>query len=161
MPGLLLNIDVPDVETAAVFYVAALGLMVGRRFDDGFIELLGTDAPIYLLEKEPGTSIGPAGGDVRRYDRHWSPIHFDLAVTDMDAAVARALSAGAVQEGEMVEAPYGRLAMFADPFGHGFCLIEFNARGYDALLDPRSCPAANPAPPGTPSPRRTRAAALR
>lgn len=137
MPGLLLNIDVPDAEAAAAFYVAALGLTVGRRFDDGFIELLGTDAPIYLLEKEPGTSIGPTGGDVRRYDRHWSPIHLDLVVTDMDAAVARALSAGAVQEGEIAEAPYGRLAMFADPFGHGFCLIEFNDRGYDALLDPR------------------------
>jgi hypothetical protein len=23
--------------------------------------------------------------------------------------------------------------MLADPFGNGFCLIEFNARGYDAL----------------------------
>jgi len=22
----------------------------------------------------------------------------------------------------------------ADPFGHGFCLVEFNAQGYDALL---------------------------
>ena len=28
---------------------------------------------------------------------------------------------------------YGKLAMFADPFGHGFCLIEFNAEGYDAI----------------------------
>ena len=26
--------------------------------------------------------------------------------------------------------------MLADPFGHGFCLVEFNARGYDALLPP-------------------------
>ena len=24
--------------------------------------------------------------------------------------------------------------MFADPFGHGFCLIEFNTASYDALL---------------------------
>jgi hypothetical protein len=23
--------------------------------------------------------------------------------------------------------------MFADPFGHGFCLIAFNERGYDAI----------------------------
>jgi hypothetical protein len=25
--------------------------------------------------------------------------------------------------------------MFGDPFGHGFCLIEMNAKGYDAYLD--------------------------
>jgi hypothetical protein len=38
-----------------------------------------------------------------------------------------------VREGETCDAPYGRLAMFADPFGHGFCLIEFNEAGYDAI----------------------------
>ncbi len=33
------------------------------------------------------------------------------------------------------DAPYGRIAMLADPFGHGFCLLQFSARGYDALLE--------------------------
>ena len=134
MPGLLLNIDVPDIVAGIAFYTSALGLTVGRRFDRDFVELLGADAPIYLLRKDAGTSIGPAGGDTRRYERHWSPIHPDFVVEDMDAAIARAISAGAVQEGETCEAPYGRLPMFADPFGHGFCLIQFNERGYDALL---------------------------
>jgi lactoylglutathione lyase len=134
MPGLLLNIDVPDIEEAIAFYGAALGLNVGRRFDDHFVELLGSDAPIYLLRKDPGTAIGPAGGDVRRFDRHWTPIHPDFVVEDMEAAIARAVAAGAVQEGETCDAAYGKLAMFADPFGHGFCLIEFNAEGYDALV---------------------------
>ncbi|HEX9806541.1 MAG TPA: VOC family protein [Alteraurantiacibacter sp.] len=135
MPGLLLNIDVPDIEQGITFYTAALGLTVGRRFGKDFAELLGADAPIYLLLKAPGTSIGPAGGDTRRYERHWSPIHPDFTVTDMDAAIARAIRAGAVQEGETCDAPYGRLAMFADPFGHGFCLIEFNEQGYDAIVE--------------------------
>ena len=134
MPGLLLNIDVPDVEAGIAFYTAALGLKAGRRFDADFVELTGADAPIYLLGKDAGTSIGPAGGDVRRYERHWSPIHPDFVVDDMDEAIARAVAAGAVQEGETRDATYGRLAMFADPFGHGFCLIQFNERGYDALL---------------------------
>ena len=31
MPGLLLNIDVPDVESGIAFYTAALGLKAGRR----------------------------------------------------------------------------------------------------------------------------------
>lgn len=133
MPNLLLNIDVPDMEQGIAFYTAALGLAVGRRFDEDFVELVGCDVPLYLLRKDAGTRIGPAGGDRRRYDRHWSPVHPDFVVEEMETAIARAAAAGAVQEGETCEAPYGRLALFADPFGHGFCLIEFNAEGYDAI----------------------------
>lgn len=135
MPGLLINIDVPDIAAGERFYTAALGLMVGRRFGPDFVELLGGDVPIYLLQKDAGSAIGPSGDDVRRYERHWSPIHLDIVIEDMDAAIARALAAGAVQEGVVRDAPYGRLAMFGDPFGHGFCLIEFNAAGYDAIVD--------------------------
>jgi predicted enzyme related to lactoylglutathione lyase len=133
MAGLLVNIDVPDIEAGIAFYTAALGLEVGRRFGADFVELVGATAPIYLLRKEAGTPIGPAGGDSRHYHRHWSPIHVDYVVEDMAGAIGRAVAAGARQEGETCDAPYGRLAMFADPFGHGFCLIEFNAEGYDAI----------------------------
>jgi hypothetical protein len=28
---------------------------------------------------------------------------------------------------------FRRMAIFADPFGHGFCLIEFQGRGYDEI----------------------------
>ncbi len=135
MPGLLINIDVPDIPAAEAFYTSALGLTVGRRFGPDFVELLGAHAPIYLLKKDAGTSIGPAGGDTRRYERHWSPIHPDFIVGNLEAAIARAVAAGAVQEGETCDAAYGRLAMFADPFGHGFCLIAFNEEGYDAIAD--------------------------
>jgi lactoylglutathione lyase len=133
---MLLNIDVPDIAAGVAFYTAALGLTPGRRLDADFVELLGGPVPIYLLRKAAGTPIGPAGGDRRRYERHWSPIHPDFVVEDIAAATARALAAGAIQEGGTCDAPYGKLAMFADPFGHGFCLIEFNASGYDALLKP-------------------------
>jgi predicted enzyme related to lactoylglutathione lyase len=134
VPNILVNIDVPDMEAAVAFYTAAFGLTVGRRFDADFVELLGRDAPIYLLRKDAGSSIGPAGGDTRRYQRHWTPIHPDFVVEDIEAATARVLGAGAVQEGGTCDAPYGRLAMFADPFGHGFCLLEFSAEGYNAIL---------------------------
>lgn len=134
MPGLLINIDVPDLAKAELFYTAALGLTVGRRFDDDIVELLGSEVPIYLIRKPAGSKIGPAGGDFRRYNRHWTPVHPDFSVTGLDTAIARAVAAGAVQEGETLDLAYGRQAMFADPFGNGFCLIEFNAQGYDALL---------------------------
>ncbi|MBA3675999.1 MAG: VOC family protein [Sphingosinicella sp.] len=130
---LLVNIDVPDMAAAEAFYTAAFGLRVGRRFDADFIELLGRDVPIYLLKKDSGSLIGPDGGDVRRYERHWTPVHPDFVVENLGQAIDRVIAAGARQEGEIREAPYGRLAMLADPFGHGFCLIEFNAEGYDAV----------------------------
>ena len=133
MPAMLLNIDVPEIEAAVAFYTVAFDLTVGRRFGDDFVELIGGDSPIYLLRKDAGTGIGPAGGDKRRYERHWTPIHTDIVVQDISAATARVTSAGAVQEGDLCDAPYGKLAMFADPFGHGFCLIEFNSEGYDAI----------------------------
>jgi predicted enzyme related to lactoylglutathione lyase len=128
----LLNIDVPDVEAATSFYTAAFGLTVGRRFGSGFVELLGWAAPVYLLTKAAGTT--GAGQHHRRYDRHWTPLHIDVVVDDVDAAVARALAAGAALEAAARDAPYGRIAMLADPFGHGFCLLAFSAKGYDALL---------------------------
>ena len=134
MPSFILNIDVPNIDAGVAFYTAAFDLEVGRRFDSRFVELLGAETSLYLLEKQAGTPIGPAGGDVRRYERHWSPIHADFVVDDITAATARVVAAGAVQEGSTSNAPYGQLAMFADPFGHGFCLIQFNAAGYNALL---------------------------
>ena len=134
MPGLLINIDVPDLAAGERFYTRALGLTAARRFDDDIVELTGCEAPIYLIVKPAGSMIGPDGGDFRRYNRHWTPVPPDLSVADLDDATARARAAGAVREGETLALPYGRQAMFADPFGNGFCLIEFNERGYDALL---------------------------
>ncbi len=133
---MLINIDVPDAEIGVRFYAAAFGLKVGRRFGDDFVELLGWEAPVYLLTKKAGT-VG-AGGDLRRYERHWTPFHLDVVVDDVDAAVARAVAAGAILEAPAKDTPYGRIAMLGDPFGHGFCLLQFSAQGYDALLDQES-----------------------
>jgi len=130
--SLLINIDVPDVEAAVRFYTAAFGLTVGRRFGADFVELLGWPAAVYLLAKKAGT-VG-AGGDLRRYERHWTPVHPDVVVDNVDDAVERAVKAGARLEAPARDAPYGRIAMLADPFGHGFCLLQFSEKGYDALL---------------------------
>jgi predicted enzyme related to lactoylglutathione lyase len=61
-------------------------------------------------------------------------VHLDFAVTDLDAAVQRAQAAGATVERGIQEQKWGRIALLADPFGHGFCLLEFKGRGYDELL---------------------------
>jgi predicted enzyme related to lactoylglutathione lyase len=134
MAGLLINIDVPDLAAGEAFYTRAFGVRPGRRMGDDFLELVGLDAPIYLLRKAEGTPPSPGSEDRRRYERHWCPVHPDIVVDDLDAATDRALAAGATIEVPACQAPYGRIAMFGDPFGHGFCLIQFNADGYDALV---------------------------
>lgn len=83
---LLPNIDVPDVEAAERFYLTASGLTVGRRFGADFVELRGWPVRLYLLRKDAGTTGTGAG--LRRYERHWTPIHPDIVVDDLDAAVA-------------------------------------------------------------------------
>lgn len=133
--SLLVNLDVPDVPRAEAFYVEAFGLTVGRRFDADFVELLGAQAPIYLLKKDAGSSALPLRPTPRDYARHWTPVHLDFVVDRLDEELLRRLeSLGATRESEVKEAKYGKLQLMADPFGHGFCLIEFRGRGYDELL---------------------------
>jgi len=42
-------------------------------------------------------------------------------VDDVDKAVERAVAEGAILEAPATDTAYGRIAMLADPFGHGFC----------------------------------------
>jgi predicted enzyme related to lactoylglutathione lyase len=133
MPRVLLNLDVDDIESAVVFYTQALELRVGRRFDSGFVELLGAEAPIYLLLKAASSKPFEGAEELRSYTRHWTPLHLDFVVADLDAAIARALAAGAVLEATPTRQAYGRLALLHDPFGHGFCLLQFEGKGYDEL----------------------------
>jgi lactoylglutathione lyase len=132
---LLINIDVDDVERGVAFYVDAFGLRVGRRLGGAAIELVGGPAPIYLLPKAGGTLPFATATVPREYARHWTPLHLDFVVTDLDAAIAQALKAGARQETEATDLVWGRIATLADPWGHGFCLIEFKGRGYDEIVD--------------------------
>jgi predicted enzyme related to lactoylglutathione lyase len=133
MAHLLLNLDVDDIERAVAFYTAAFELHVGRRFEGGFVELLGAEAPLYLLKKDAQTPPFPGSEHGRSYARHWTPFHLDLVVPNLDDALARAVAAGAQVESPPSEQAYGRLALLADPFGHGFCLLEFRGKGYDEL----------------------------
>ncbi|HEY0973721.1 MAG TPA: VOC family protein [Solimonas sp.] len=133
--NLLVNIDVDDLDKARRFYEAAFGLRVGRRFGDVGLEMLGAAAPIYLLMKCAGTAAAPTCSQTRNFDRHWTPVHLDFVVDDIDAAVARALAAGAQLEKPVSTSAWGKLALLADPFGHGFCFVQFIGRGYDEIAD--------------------------
>ena len=128
---LYINIDVDNLESAIAFYTGGLGLHLSRRLFGGAVaELTGAAAPIHLLTKAPA-SITAQGAATRNYVRHWTPVHLDFCVADLEAAVRRAVAAGAVLEGEIRDYNWGRIASLGDPFGHGLCLMQLSAGGYD------------------------------
>src|ERR1051325_1518564 len=134
MISLLANIDVPDLDAAIEFYRRALGLRLGRRLFEGTVaEMLGASSPIYLLAKPPGSGASSVVPVPRDYRRHWTPVHFDIAVEDVEIAVSEARKAGATLEGEIQGYSWGRMATMSDPFGHGLCFVQFVGRGYDEV----------------------------
>jgi predicted enzyme related to lactoylglutathione lyase len=128
---LLVNIDVPDLPGAEAFYTDAFGLRVTRRFGGEALELSGLPAKLYLLKKAEGTT--GAGDDQRHYRRHWTPVHLDIVVEDLDVALSRAQAAGAVLDVPPRTHVWGKIAVLADPFGNGFCLLQFLGEGYDEI----------------------------
>ncbi len=135
MAELLVNLDVDDLARGVAFYVEAFGLRPGRRLGPRVAELLGGTAPLYLLEKPAGSPAHAGASAGRSYARHWTPVHLDFVVDDVERALARAEAAGARAEGPIERHAWGRIAYLADPFGHGFCLVQFVGRGYDAIPD--------------------------
>jgi predicted enzyme related to lactoylglutathione lyase len=129
----LINIDVDDLDKGVHFYTAALGLRKGRTLADSMVELTGASSRIYLLQNKEGTPASATTSQRRTYGRHWTPVHFDVVVDDIHAAVRRAEAAGARLEGDIQTHAYGHLALMGDPFGHGFCLIQWTGRGYDEI----------------------------
>lgn len=143
--SLLVNIDVDDLKKAVAFYCKAFELRIGRRFGTDAVELLGASSPIYLLAKPNGTVASAHSRHLRSYARHWTPVHLDFVVDEIDAAVDRARNAGARLEGQVKTNDWARIAMLADPFGHGICLIQFIGRGYDEIAtepEPAAVPAS-------------------
>jgi predicted enzyme related to lactoylglutathione lyase len=132
---LLVNLDVENLDSAIAFYSTVFDLKVGRRFGADVAEMLGSSAPIYLLAKAAGTPVSSGTTDLRSYGRHWTPVHLDFVVADIESAVQRAIAGGALLEGPIAAQKWGRLAPMADPFGHGFCFVQFLGAGYDEIAD--------------------------
>jgi predicted enzyme related to lactoylglutathione lyase len=133
---ILVNIDVDDLERAIEFYTRAVGLRLERRLFDGTVgEMSGRSAKIYLMAKPPGSTPFRSASLARDYRRHWTPVHLDFIVDDVAAAVQRAVAAGARLEGDIQSFAWGEQATLSDPFGHGFCLVQFGSGGYDHVAD--------------------------
>lgn len=134
--SLIVNIDVPDLNTGIAFYETGLGFAVRRRLFGGTVaEMEGSAGRIYLISQPARSNPMPGSTMERDYGRHWTPVHLDIVVDDIEATRDRAVAAGAQGEGPIADHAFGRLAPMRDPFGHGFCLIHLSAAGYDAVAD--------------------------
>jgi predicted enzyme related to lactoylglutathione lyase len=134
MASVLVNIDVSDIERAVAFYTEAFALQVSRRLGPDVVELSGGGTPIYLIRGAEGSVPFEGAERGRDYRRHWTPVHLDFVVSDLGAAVERTLSAGAQLERAPRAEAWGKIAVLSDPWGNGFCLLEFVGRGYDELV---------------------------
>lgn len=122
MAKISVSIDVSDMEKGVLFYSKALGCNKERVGAD-ISELSANNATIYLLNKASGSNPLLSGTASRNYDRHWTPVHLDFSVPDIEQAVSLVLEFGGTKEGSE-SGGWGSIAFCADPFGHGFCLVK-------------------------------------
>src|ERR1700757_818191 len=95
---ILINVDVDDLDKATRFYELAFGLKVGRRLGADGVEMLGGSSPLYLLVETADSAASQTTPMRRSYMRHWTPVHFDFVVADIESAIRQAVAAGAQLE---------------------------------------------------------------
>ena len=106
-------IDCPDSAALSAFYGALLdiepvneGLVIARG-DEGDLEVWFQQVENYAAPTWPTQERG-------------QQIHFDITVSDMDAAQEKAISLGA----KLVDDGQDSFHVFLDPAGHPFCLCR-------------------------------------
>src|SRR5712675_986305 len=85
------SIDVPQLDEGLRFYRDALGLVEVARPVATYVILKCGGSQIGLIEKRAGTNPAKGSDDVRRYERHWTPVHIDFHVDDFEVVLANAL----------------------------------------------------------------------
>jgi len=125
------SIDVPQLDEGLRFYRDALGLVEVARPIATYVILKCGDSQIGLIEKRAGTNPAAGSNDVRRYERHWTPVHIDFHVDDLEVVLVNALKAGAKCEQKFESGGHPPVAFCSDPFGNGFCIIGKKAGNSD------------------------------
>lgn len=122
------TIGAPDPRTLAAFYARLLGWPVaaeepprpGSPPEDGWAQVrppAGVAGPTLNFEYEAHYTRPAWPSEAGR--QHITE-HLDIAVEDLDAAVAWAARAGATEASCQ---PQGRVRVMFDPAGHTFCLF--------------------------------------
>lgn len=121
-PSVHLSIDVPNLVDGLRFYGGVFGFVEKSRPFPTMAILDADNLTVCMHEKAAGTKSSP-DGDVRRYERHWTPVHLDLHVADLDEVLVKVRAEGGLVESEFREQGPKPVAFCSDPFGNGFCVI--------------------------------------
>jgi predicted enzyme related to lactoylglutathione lyase len=112
-------IDVDDIAQAVRFYEEGIGLSVAKH-ETEWAELKLGEQTIWLMK----VSAGKGATITRKYSRHWTPVHLDIHVDDIDQTIKRAVAAG----GKLEARPKASLANLVDPSGNGVDLVQASGK---------------------------------
>jgi predicted enzyme related to lactoylglutathione lyase len=115
------SIDVPDLARGIDFYGTIFGFAEKARPFPSMAVLDAGNVTVCMHEKAEGST--PAGTDRRRYERHWTPVHLDVHVADIEPVIALVAAKGGTVERVFRSEGPRPAASCADPFGNGFCVI--------------------------------------
>lgn len=123
-PRVNLSIDVPELEAGLRFYAAVFGFVETARPFPTMAVLDANNVTVCMHAKPSGTKSSlTKGSELRHYERHWTPVHLDFDVTDLDAVLAKVRAGGGTIENEFRDQGPKPVAFCSDPFGNGFCVI--------------------------------------
>lgn len=122
-PQVHVSIDVPELEAGLRFYREVFGFVEKARPFSTMAVLDANNVSVCMHEKAGGSKPSTASSDQRRYERHWTPVHIDLHVSDFDAVLDKIRQHGGAIENEFRNQGPKPAAFCSDPFGNGFCVI--------------------------------------
>ncbi len=120
---LSVTVDVPRIDEGLRFYRDALGLVERARPIPTYVILDCGASQVGLMEKPAGSVPAKGSSDVRRYERHWTPVHIDFHVDDFEAVLTKLIEAGGKCEQKFEGGERPPIAFCSDPFGNGFCVL--------------------------------------
>jgi len=113
--GILIDCNVDDIESAALFWAEALGRPVNP-------DHRGTRGDYVMLEDRPDQ----ISVQIQRVD-HESRVHIDIETDDIPAEVARLEKLGAT-----VDKQLERWVVMRAPSGQRFCVVRVQRAGFAA-----------------------------
>lgn len=122
-PSVHVSIDVPDLEAGLRFYGEVFGFEETARPFPTMAVLDANNVSVCMHERPEGSRSSMGGAELRRYRRHWTPVHLDLHVAGFDEVLAALRAHGGAVENEFrTQGPFPT-AFCSDPFGNGLCVI--------------------------------------
>ena len=95
----LIGIDVADMERAAQFWGALLGLKIANREDEYLEFERQGDGPMLYVQEVPEKKTAK------------TRVHFDIDVADLDVAVSRAVALGAKKVQPFIQSGHSWVVM--------------------------------------------------